>query len=218
MDQTSDLSNNGMRLPQGQTSPYLFDPQLQLSLSSHHVGQNFTANLSYELPRTNASGIAGAVLDGWQLTGIVRLADGSPLSLSGSTRAQTNRLGAAFRPDLVPGGDNNPVLGGPDRYFDVTQFQLAQPGYMGTLGRNTLIGPGLATVDVSLLKNFPFAVAKNGTLRFRLEVFNVLNRANFAAPITSLFNAQGQRNVDAGKILLTSTRSRELQLGLRFVF
>jgi hypothetical protein len=30
--------------------------------------------------------------------------------------------GTDNRPDLIPGGDNNPILGGPDHCFDETQF------------------------------------------------------------------------------------------------
>jgi hypothetical protein len=219
IDQTSDLSNNGMRLPQGQSSPFLFDPHLQRSLSSHHIGRNFVANLSYELPRTNKSGILGHILDGWQTTTVVRIADGYPLSLDGcGDRARRDRIGSCGRPNLIPGGDSNPVLGGPEQYFDVSQFAWADLGYWGTLGRNTLIAPGMATVDLSLQKHFPLPHTSNGRLRFRAELFNLFNRANFGAPNTTVFDSSGRLNPDAGTILRTTTRSREMQLGLQFVF
>ena len=68
-----------------------------------------------------------------------------------------DRAGARFqsgtspqRPDLVPGGSTNPVLGDASRYFDPNALSLPAAGFYGNLGRNTLIGPGLTKIDFSL--------------------------------------------------------------------
>lgn len=45
------------------------------------------------------------------------------------------------RPNLKPGYSNNPVLGGPDRYWDINAFEMPPAGQRGNLGRNSLIGP-----------------------------------------------------------------------------
>ena len=53
-------------------------------------------------------------------------------------------------------------------------------GFYGNLGRDTLIGPGLATWDFSVLKDTPIFERLN--LQFRAEIFNLLDRANFNTP------------------------------------
>ena len=112
------------------------------------------------------------------------------------------------------------MLGGPDRYFDPTAFvepgTLVQPGYFGNLGRNTMIGPGLANVDVSLFKNTSLTERVN--LQFRVEAFNFFNRANFRLPDNTLFRTSGARNPTAGRITTIATTGRQFQLGLKLLW
>ena len=74
-----------------------------------------------------------------------------------------DRAGAKFqsgtspqRPDLVTRA-RAPIRSWavPTRYYDPSAFSLPAAGFYGNLGRNTLIGPGLAMLDVSLNKRFP---------------------------------------------------------------
>jgi hypothetical protein len=67
-------------------------------------------------------------------------------------------------------------------------------------------------VDLGLTKQVPFGSRR---LQFRLEVFNLLNRANLGAPNTTVMNGSGVRNALAGFIDSTSTTARQVQLGLR---
>src|SRR4029450_13022245 len=91
---------------------------------------------------------------------------------------QVARIGddELLRPDLIAGGNNNPVTGDPDRWYDVSQFRPARIGFFGNVGRNTVTSPGLATVDLSVFKNVPIGTSR---LQFRLEMFNLFNRADF---------------------------------------
>lgn len=119
------------------------------------------------------------------------------------------------RPDLAAGASSNPILGGPDRYFDPAAFTLPEAGYFGNLGRNTLIGPGLATTDVSLNKRIQIGALG---LQTRLEVFNVFNRANFAIPSQrTVFTTSGPVG-SAGLVTSTTTSARQMQLGVRLSF
>jgi hypothetical protein len=195
--------------------------------SAWDTARTFVASVVYQLPigegqrwLGEASSIGHVFLSNWQIAGMVQFSDGNPFSailgfipagFIASTADQT------YYPNLRPGANNNPVLGGPDRYFDASVFELPPAGRVGDVGRNTVTGPGLATVDLSLTKNNP--LGKGISMQVRLEAFNLLNRANFGLPQRSVFAAGSTiARADAGRITQTSTTARQLQLGLRFVF
>ena len=93
---------------------------------------------------------------------------------------------------------------------------LPPAGEYGNVERNVLRGPDLKMVDLSVFKNTP--VGKQN-IQFRLEVFNLFNRANFATPNAgALFNADGTRSSNPAQITRTVSTSRQVQLGLKFVF
>ena len=118
---------------------------------------------------------------------------------------------------MAPGAtNNNPVLGGPDKYFDDSVFVPSAAGFYGMVARNTLIGPGLVTFNFSLLKNT--AITERMNLQFRSEFFNLFNRANFNTPADRIFNSRGVRQGDVGRITSTNTTSRQVQFALKLVF
>ena len=78
----------------------------------------------------------------------------------------------------------------------------------GTLGRNTLIGPGSKQVDFSISKNFPVGTSR---LEFRWEIFNLLNTTNFGQPDGNV------SNVTAG-VISTADDARNMQFGMRLVW
>lgn len=91
-----------------------------------------------------------------------------------------------------------------------------QPDFFGNLGRNTLIGPGLAMLDMSVNKRFQ--ITERVTLQFRTEMFNSLNHPNFAIPSArTVFTSTGPVG-SAGRITSTLTSARQLQLGMKLVF
>jgi hypothetical protein len=124
----------------------------------------------------------------------------------------------AERPDYAPGVTKAVVLGGPDQYYDRSIYVLQPEGFIGQVGRNTIEGPGLATVDLSIVRTFP--LPKEGmTIQFRSEFFNIFNRVNFGLPTAEIFtNTSGTPNRTAGTILNTSTDSRQIQFALKLLF
>jgi hypothetical protein len=188
---------------------------------------NFTVALPFA---RGLDGAAGALLDGWNLAGIWTMRSGNPLTVF----VQTNRSRSQWnpsrgpgigqdRPDYAPGfGPANAVLGRPDQWFDPNAFALQPAGTFGNTGRGDFTGPDLRTLDLALTKLAPWGrLGANGRLEFRIEAFNVLNRANFGPPELRAF--AGQRDDEApiatfGRITTTVTSSRQIQLGVRATF
>ena len=239
----SDIQDNTSKPPQDS-----YDYRTNQGLSDHHVQNHFSFNFSYELPIAGLSGVAGAFLQGWQLNGILSLSTGNPYKIrsgSGSGLSDVDRDGetGTSQPDLCPGANNNPVRADgrdPDQYFDPTAICMQNPGFYGTLGRNTLIGPGVSTFDFSLFKDSN--LTETVSLQFRAEFFNIFNRTNFGAVTRDAFSRATSQDVDcsvygstgpstgcskntgvtyrstAGRITKTRTTGREIQLGLRLLF
>ena len=241
----SDIQENTSKNP-----PDAYDVRLNKGLSDHHVQNNFVFNYVYELPSFGFDGAAKHVLEGWQINGIISLSTGNPLKLLLGTGANLRdydrngeNSGGAQHPSLASGASANPVLADgrdPQQYYDPNAFTLHNPGFLGSVGRNTLIVPGVATVDFSLFKNT--ALAEDVNLQFRAEFFNILNRANFGTPSRNVFSAATVQDVDcgvygstgpstgcselisstysatAGRITASRTTSRQIQFGLRLIF
>ena len=59
-------------------------------------------------------------------------------------------------------------------------------------------------------------------MQFRAEFFNVLNRANFAAPTiqtnTDIFDSLGNLNSGAGVLSSTVTDPREIQFAVKVIW
>jgi hypothetical protein len=156
---------------------------------------------------------------GWQWNTISTISAGNPFSVVvgfDRARARFQAGTSPQRPDLVAGRSTNPILGGPDRYFDASAFALPAAGFFGNLGRNTLIGPGLGMLDLSVNKRF--RITERIAVQFRTEIFNSLNRPNFAIPSArTAFTSSGVVG-SAGRITSTVTSARQIQLGLKVVF
>lgn len=191
--------------------------RLDRGLSSFDVRRNLILNLTYDLPWQKSKNTALRWIGGWQFSGILSLSDGMPFTaLTGFNRSNTKANVISDRPNLLPGKSNNPVLGGPNKYFDPNVFALPPAGFFGNMGRNTMISPGLANLDCTLDKLFP--LTERFKLDFRAEFFNFLNRANFGLPSNTIFSSTGALQGNAGRITSTVTTSRQIQFGLKLQF
>jgi hypothetical protein len=185
----------------------------------------------YELPLGHgqqfANGYEGwrnALASGWSVNSIVTLQAGFPftpqLSYNPSNNGDTRN---PVRPFVNPEFTGSAILGTPGKWFNPSAF-IAPPstgGFYGNLGRDTFIGPGLATWDFSVLKNI--TLHERLSLQFRAEFFNLLNRANFNTPNLIAFTPPTTTNPTgvsgtAGAITSTSTTARQVQFGLKLLW
>ena len=215
-------------------------------LSNFDVRHNAIINVLYELPfGKSLRGVSGQLLSGWQIGGIGTFAAGVPFTVENSAnRSQNQATGSNFsdRPNLVTGASNNPthgvsagctfgtgtsaitvaagtLVGTPSHWFDPCAFVPQPLGTFGNLGRNTLIGPGRSTID--FLVNKHFRISEKRELQFRTEVFNILNHPNFEAPninFRRIFDGSGNLLPTFGQLTNTTSTSRQIQFGLKFIF
>jgi hypothetical protein len=200
-------------------------PAAEKGPSSFDVRHTFVFNAVYQLPfGKTMTGAAAQIAQGWQIGVIANIASGIPFTpLLGFDWAKdlSSDGGTApglQKPDFAPGrSGGNAIIGSPANWYDTTAFVLPPPGEYGNAGRNSLRGPNLRVVDMSVFKNTRVG---NQMVQFRVEAFNLLNRANFATPDLSagLFNVDGSRVPGSTRITRTVTTSRQVQVGLKIVF
>lgn len=195
------------------------NPKLDYGLSTADVPQSLVVNGSYSLPfGKSLTGWREKAVSGWSISGIVTVQSGFPFtpqlgfnpSRDGDSRNPVRpSVNPAFRGDVIPGG--------PNQYFDPYAFIVPPAGTYGNLGRNTLRGPGLTELDLSVLKDT--TLSERIKLQFRAEFFNVLNHANFATPNAVVYSsADSAPNPTAGVITSTATTSRQVQFALKLLW
>ncbi len=210
-------------------------------LSDYNIGKNLTVNYLWDVPTPNNWGRLGShVLGGWELGGIITAESGIPITpLIGGDPLGVNSTDPFAYPNRLTGPGCSSLVnpGNPYNYIKLNCFAVPMatpaiaarctpfstvPGscanLLGDAGRNVVVGPGLVDFDLSLMKNIP--LRENFRLQFRAEFFNILNRANFAAPVnnSTLFDETGAPVGGAGSIDQTSTPSREIQFGLKLIW
>ena len=224
-----------------------FRPDQERANSNFDVRHRFVWTSSYELP--NLWKRYPRIGKGWQLNGVLTLRSGSPFHVN--LFDDYNGTGEFFpRPDIV--GDPYAGTHGPDNFLNLSAFKVpctldpngdgsagsCLPGtqHFGSLGRNSLIGPGYANFDMSLFKTT--AITERIKVQFRAEVFNLFNHPNFASPLLPGFSADASFNgidpvtgrgtgflpitvtpdVGIGNPFLGGGGSRNIQLAVRLVF
>jgi Carboxypeptidase regulatory-like domain/TonB-dependent Receptor Plug Domain len=191
--------------------------------SALNVASQASISAVYELPLgqgkpwlNRVRGVKGKLINGWQLNGITTLLSGFPITpLIGTNLSGDGDTRNPDRPSWNPKFSTAVVLRNPNQWFNPNAFILPTPGTYGDVGRGTLTGPGLADLDISILKNT--VLSERGTLEFRAEFFNALNRSNFGVPNTTVF-ANGTVSASAGLITTTTTPARQIQFGLKLLF
>ena len=205
---------------EAQTTQNPLNYQQDRGNNAFDVRHSVNVSALYELPGHLNNRAAQSVLGGWEVGGIFNGRTGLPIDitisrpdlayqivstgqyvaspvLSGSTILTVpvinNPYGGAFRsnrrPDVVAGAD--PFLHTTDgRYFlNPAAFSIPTPGKYGNLGRYALHGPGMSQFDFTVHKKF--AIDEKRNIEFRLEMWNIFNKANFANPPAVLNFALG---------------------------
>jgi hypothetical protein len=194
------------------------------ALASHDIPHNLQFAFVYELPFGDGKkwltggGAPRKIFGGWQVNGLFAAYSGRPYTLTASGTS-LNMPGNQQTPDQIKADVATLGFVGDDgTYFDTSAFARVTEVRFGNVGRNTMRGPGVVNLDMSLFRTFKLASALD--LQFRAEAFNVTNTPHFANP-------NGNINSSTfGRILSTQSgtgrdafgRSREFRFGLRLSF
>jgi len=196
------------------------NPSLSRALSAFDITQNFVISYSHQLPFTHLFHANNRWTEGWELSGITRFSTGLPVtlinygdnSLLGAEPNGINNYGVD-EPDVAPGSLNlnhNPRNG--QSYFKSALFSDNALGTPGSASRRYFHGPGMENFDMALLKNLRLTEAKS--LQFRLEAFNVFNRAQFFGPQS----VDGNISSSTFGQVVSAAAPRLVQVGAKFIF
>jgi hypothetical protein len=214
-------NGSGIRTTDGDslTPSNNYDLGLETGLSAFDFRRRWTTSWLWDLPfgkdraHLNQEGALDLVLGGWQLGGILTLQDGFPFTVTCGPGNIQNGGGVCY-PDAtgidwrLPSDQRTRT-----RYFNTDAFvdriPANGPYRYGTVKRNSLIGPGFISLDASANKRF---IMGSRYLEARIEAFNLPNRPIFGQPGSQL------RTPNYGVITSTRLDSRQIQLGLKYVF
>jgi hypothetical protein len=169
---------------------------------THRLVLNYTWNLPKLVSERNNA--IGKLVNGWAVSGIMTFQSGLPFSILDSAGGTLFGFPTLYiTGDFAPGatlGDvsrSGSVTSRVNEFFNTKAFipapfvpdgGLIDGKYpvsgggtiFGSLGRNILRGPDQRVGDIAVIKTTP--VTERIKLVFRWELFNVLNRPNFANP------------------------------------
>jgi hypothetical protein len=221
---------------------FFFDPRLRRGPSDFNQTHNLVVNYTWEIPSPKSlPAVVNWVASGWEYGGIFSASTGVPFTMTiAPDPLGMNSTDSYSYPDIVRGC--NPVHGGLN-YLNLNCFTLPQatpdiaancvpysaasaPGtcanLLGNGGRNSITGPGLVSLDMSLFKNnYVKRISEQFNIQFRVEVFNILNHTNFNPPTSNLqvFNGDGSTGgLTPGLLDSTATTSRQIQFAVKVIW
>jgi hypothetical protein len=203
-----DASDTGATVAESNVPQNVYDLAAERALSSFDHRHRFVGNVLYAFPDVRRGPrVLRSIGGGWRANGIVTLQSGSPLTpILGTDRANIG-AGPAQRPNLSC--DPNTGPGTAAEWFNTACFSLPTLYMFGNSGRNTVIGPGYADVDVGLER--VIQLTDRARLQLRWEIFNVLNRTNLDTPN----RIYGTSNF--GRIF-SAEPARQMQFGVKILF
>jgi hypothetical protein len=246
---TASGSTDGDQFRNGLSSNFFFDSRLRRGPSDFNQTQNLVVNYTWEIPSPeNLPRIAHWLASGWEYGGIFSATTGVPFTVTiAPDPLGMNSTDSFSFPDIARGC--NPVLGGlnylntncfvlptmpvaqqalcnPNSFLGAAALPSAGTVYcqnlLGSGGRNSIVGPGLIDLDMSLFKNnYIHRISEQFNIQFRMEIFNILNHTNFNPPTSNsqVFNGDGSTGgLTPGLLDATATTSRQIQFAIKVIW
>jgi hypothetical protein len=187
------------------------------ALSAFDTRHRFVTSSLYDIPVGKGRQVnivnpfLNAAVGGWQAGFIWTVQSGFPVTptVGGADRSGT---GALFDRPNATGVSPNVANHSTGQWYNLQAFSPNAPGTFGNAGRNSLISPGMLTLDFSAHKEFHMPKLERHMLQFRLEAFNVLNHPVWATPNINVLSS------GFGTITGTAVSMRQMQLALKYSF
>ena len=260
-------SNDSLTVANNANANNVSEFDYDLGYNQFDIRHTYNVSVLYSLPFGKGrkfgqgwTGITEAIFGGWDVGAILNGRSGLPIdvritrpdvvykdSVSGAIFgtpavgrvAVINTPGGGAsrnvrRPDLIPGVD--PYLKNGTQWLNPAAFATPAPGTFGNLQRGALRGPGSKQIDLLIDKRIATGGTRN--VEFRVEVFNLFDKAIFSNPVATLPNVIGTATgqLQPGQAYSSSTAgtfgsitstvgrtvglgtSRQVQFALRFNF
>ena len=214
------------------------DPAANYGNSNFDIPNAFKGYASYDLPfgkgrnYLNRNGVENEVVGGWRLSGTLLAQSGGPFTVVNSDNENATITGCSVGGTATGGDVNNgcnwfPSIAGstsvshrgPSEWFNTAAFVNAAPAGQFAFGdevRNSLRGPRLTVVNMSLAKDFN--VGERVHMEFRSDWVNVLNHPSLGIPGQTLGapNFGEINNATLGNGVAVAPRSGQLSVRVSF--
>ena len=149
----------------------------------------------------------------WHFTTIYQVQSGMPFTIS--VFGDTANSGTVLGENPIRANYTGQPIFGPGthsvaKWFNPGAFATPSAYTFGDVGRNSVYGPSLQSLDVALARSF--RLSERLGLQFRGEAFNALNQVNLGTPNRYVNTPQ------FGTITMAMTPGRELQVSARLSF
>jgi hypothetical protein len=177
------------------------------------VRHRFALSAVYSIPGLNSSSWASAVTKHWQLSTVYQVQTGFPFTIS--VFGDTANSGTVLGENPIRANYTGQPVFGPgtqtaSTWFNTAAFSTPAAFTFGNVGRNSVYGPGMQTLDLAVAREF--SIAERARFQFRGEFFNALNHTNLGTPDRFVNTPQ------FGTITESTTPGREVQLSARLSF
>jgi hypothetical protein len=211
-----------------------YNPKATYGLSKFDVRNYVVASYNVHLPFGDwvSNRFTKAVVGGWSISGITKMASGVPVTMSDTEDYSLTGANGVDFPYYTPGnlfaggahGDKNPrdfSSADPSKHnpwFNTSLFTAEGKefapktlgyGFAGNSRRRFFYGPGINATDLAVLRDFH--IHETQVLQLRVEAFNVFNHTQFGAP-------NGSVTSSTFGIITTANNPRVLQVAVKYRF
>jgi hypothetical protein len=167
----------------------------------------------YDVAVLKANAWTSALTRNWRLSALYQIQSGFPFTIS--VFGDTANAGTVLGENPIRANSTGQPVFGPDtrntmQWFNPAAFTAPAAFAYGNVGRNSVYGPGMQTLDLAVVRSF--AVRESARLELRAEAFNAMNHSNLGTPNRFVNTPQ------FGTITEASTPGREMQFSARFSF
>ena len=172
----------------GGLARWYINPERNYARADFDRTLNYVQSYVYRLPfgkdrQMFKSGVAAAILGGWQATGILTLRTGAPLTFTdGAGSVAVNATGNTQTPNLVAPINVLHGINVGNPWFDRSSFAITTPGTFGSMGRAVWSGPGQFRLDAGLSRTI--SINERWKVQIRADSYNFTNTPFFSNPNT----------------------------------